>query len=111
MGLPSPAVPPGIKYRWPKLLEYRFPCALGDAPEGPPDKSTEDGRPEPRLDGTNGGDGRADVLTGEVGKLCAVPTGDGGTRDVVGDCTGRLGSDGPAGFESGDWVRNDGDGE
>ena len=67
--------------------------------------SMDGGRPEPKLDGTNGGDGLKGV-TGDEGKL---PVGEGGTRDDVGDCAGREGRDGPA--ESGELWRSDGDGE
>lgn len=111
-GLASPAVPLADASRGPKLLEYLF---LGDpaigAPDGLPDMpSTDDGRPEPRLDGTNGGDGRKGV-TGDDAKLLPAPVGDGGIRDDVGDCAGRPGSDGPVPPDSGECWRRDGDGE
>ena len=84
-GLGSPGTLPAGAYRCPKLLEYRLPCVLGDPPErgpvGLPEvHSVEDERPEPRLDGTKGGEGRNGV-TGDEGKA----VGDGGTRDEVGD--------------------------
>lgn len=111
-GLASPAVPLADASRGPKLLEYLF---LGDpaigAPDGLPDMpSIDDGRPEPRLDGTNGGDGRKGV-TGDDAKLLPAPVGDGGIRDDVGDCAGRPGSDGPVPPDSGECWRRDGDGE
>lgn len=65
------------------------------------------GRPEPRLDGTNGGDGLKGV-TGDEGML---PVGEGGTREDVGDCAGREGRDGPVPPDSGELWRREGDGE
>ena len=83
----------------PKLLEYLFPCILGELPEAAPEglaemPSIDCGRPDPRLDGRNGGDG-LNCATGDVVKLLPAPVGDGGTREEVGDWVARLGSEGP----------------
>ena len=75
--------------------------------------SIDDGRPDPRLDGTNGGDGLKGV-TGELAKLLLspVPVGEAGTREDVGDWAGRDGRDGPAPpAERGELCRSDGEGE
>ena len=116
--LPLP-LPPWGTYFCPKLLEYRFPCirglpamlvvvGLADDP------SPGDGRPEPRPDGTNVGDGRKGVTGDDGGKLVRpVAVGEAGAREDVGDCAGRPGREGPPRppVASGEGCRRDGEGE